>query len=40
MTKDIDSPKYFAFLKRSEETHYKRGFLHGIPTEDLPTALL
>ena len=29
MTKDVDSLKLSAFLKPSEETHYKRGFLHS-----------
>ena len=29
-----------AVLKRFEETAYKSGFVHGLPVEDLPTALL
>ncbi|KAH7882060.1 heterokaryon incompatibility protein-domain-containing protein [Phlebopus sp. FC_14] len=41
MSEDVDSLNAFtAILKRFEETHYKKGFVQGLPVEDLPTALL
>ena len=41
MTMDTDALNAFsAILTRFQESHYKKGFVHGLPVEDLPTALL
>ena len=41
MSVDTDALNAFsAILTRFQETHYKRGFIQGLPVEDLPTALL
>ena len=41
MSHDADSLNAFsAVLTRLEEKHYKGGFLHGLPVDDLPRALL
>lgn len=41
MTMDTDALNAFsAILTRFQETHYEKGFVHGLPVEDLPMALL
>ncbi|KAG9312674.1 heterokaryon incompatibility protein-domain-containing protein [Chiua virens] len=41
MTMDVDALNAFsAILTRFQETHYNKGFVHGLPVEDLPIALL
>ncbi|KAG8215849.1 heterokaryon incompatibility protein-domain-containing protein [Butyriboletus roseoflavus] len=41
MTMDTDALNAFsAILTRFQETHYEGGFVHGLPVEDLPMALL
>ena len=41
MTMDDDSLNAIsAILTRFQETHYTKGFIYGLPVEDLPTALL
>ena len=41
MSFDADALNAFsAILTCFQETHYQKGFVHGLPVEDLPTALL
>ena len=41
MTMDTDALNAFsAILTRFQDSHYKKGFVHGLPVEELPTALL